>query len=54
MEEVKKCLLLLLGCAVQCERKEFFIAQIMQNLDVDTQQEIMERIKEVRPPVRQC
>ncbi|XP_067244890.1 coiled-coil domain containing 88A isoform X1 [Chanodichthys erythropterus] len=44
--ELRRLLLLLLGCAVQCERKETFIQQI-QCLDIDTQAEIALCIQEV-------
>ncbi|XP_019600731.2 protein Daple isoform X3 [Rhinolophus sinicus] len=46
MEEVKKVLLLLLGCAVQCEKKEEFIEKIKQ-LDIETQAGIVAHIQEV-------
>ncbi|XP_006879179.1 PREDICTED: protein Daple [Elephantulus edwardii] len=46
MEEIKKVLLLLLGCAVQCERKEEFIERIKQ-LDIETQAGIVAHIQEV-------
>ncbi|XP_021562087.1 protein Daple [Carlito syrichta] len=46
MEEVKKLLLLVLGCAVQCERKEEFIERIKQ-LDIETQAGIVAHIQEV-------
>ncbi|KAM4832819.1 protein Daple isoform 2-T2 [Urocitellus parryii] len=46
MEEMKKALLLLLGCAVQCERKEEFIERIKQ-LDIETQAGIVAHIQEV-------
>ncbi|KAM4040560.1 girdin isoform 4-T4 [Anomaloglossus baeobatrachus] len=45
-EEVKKMLLLLLGCAVQCERKEEFIDKI-QDLDFDTKAAVAAHIQEV-------
>ncbi|XP_063300058.1 girdin isoform X4 [Pelobates fuscus] len=45
-EEVKKLLLLMLGCAVQCERKEEFIEKI-QNLDFDTKAAVAAHIQEV-------
>ncbi|KAM9511331.1 uncharacterized protein ACWYII_045825 isoform 3-T3 [Salvelinus alpinus] len=41
-----RLLLLLLGCAVQCERKETFIQQI-QSLDIETQTAIANCIQEV-------
>ncbi|XP_053458637.1 protein Daple isoform X1 [Nycticebus coucang] len=46
MEEIKKVLLLVLGCAVQCEKKEEFIERIKQ-LDIDTQAGIVGHIQEV-------
>eukprot|EP00062_Callorhinchus_milii_P007987 gi/632950194/ref/XP_007890584.1/ PREDICTED: girdin isoform X1 [Callorhinchus milii] len=46
IEEMKKLLLLLLGCAVQCERKEEFIEKI-QNLDFDTKAAVAIHIQEV-------
>ncbi|MGH0171509.1 UNVERIFIED_CONTAM: hypothetical protein FKN15_070949 [Acipenser sinensis] len=46
MEEIKRLLLLILGCAVQCERKEEFIEKIKQ-LDIDTQAAIVTHIQEV-------
>ncbi|KAE8600823.1 hypothetical protein XENTR_v10013420 [Xenopus tropicalis] len=45
-EEMKKLLLLLLGCAVQCERKEEFIEKI-QVLDFDTKAAVAAHIQEV-------
>ncbi|XP_052471181.1 girdin isoform X1 [Carassius gibelio] len=44
--ELRRLLLLLLGCAVQCERKETFIQQI-QCLHIDTQTELALCIQEV-------
>ncbi|KAJ8337988.1 hypothetical protein SKAU_G00369540 [Synaphobranchus kaupii] len=44
--ELRRLLLLLLGCAVQCERKEEFIQQI-QSLDIETQTAIATCIQEV-------
>nr|XP_055034436.1 coiled-coil domain containing 88A [Misgurnus anguillicaudatus] len=44
--ELRRLLLLLLGCAVQCERKETFIQQI-QCLDIDTQTEIAHCIQQI-------
>lgn len=44
--EMLHVLLLILGCAVQCERKEQFIGSI-QCLDVHTQQDIVTYIQEV-------
>ncbi|XP_055989632.1 protein Daple [Sorex fumeus] len=46
MDEIKKVLLLVLGCAVQCERKEEFIERIKQ-LDIETQAGIVAHIQEV-------
>uniref|UniRef100_A0A8C9TKI0 Coiled-coil domain containing 88C n=1 Tax=Scleropages formosus TaxID=113540 RepID=A0A8C9TKI0_SCLFO len=46
MEEMKKLLLLILGCAVQCERKEEFIEKI-KSLDIETQAAIVAYIQEV-------
>ncbi|KAM7158003.1 protein Daple-like isoform 4-T4 [Molossus nigricans] len=46
MEEIKKVLLLVLGCAVQCERKVEFIDRIQQ-LDIETQAGIVAHIQEV-------
>ncbi len=44
---LQKVLLLLLGCAVQCEQKEQYINAI-KSLDLETQQAIVEYIKRVR------
>ncbi|XP_066553044.1 girdin isoform X2 [Amia ocellicauda] len=46
LDEMKKLLLLLLGCAVQCEKKEEFIEKI-QTLDFDTKAAIASHIQEV-------
>ncbi|KAM6922515.1 girdin [Lycodopsis pacificus] len=46
LEEVKKLLLLLLGCAVQCEKKEEYI-ECIQTLDFDTKASIASHIQEV-------
>uniref|UniRef100_A0A8C3AYJ5 Coiled-coil domain containing 88A n=1 Tax=Cyclopterus lumpus TaxID=8103 RepID=A0A8C3AYJ5_CYCLU len=46
LEEVKKLLLLVLGCAVQCEKKEEYIERI-QTLDFDTKAAIASHIQEV-------
>ncbi|XP_064174341.1 girdin-like isoform X2 [Anguilla rostrata] len=46
LEEMKKLLLLLLGCAVQCEQKEEYIEKI-QGLDFDTKAAIASHIQEV-------
>lgn len=46
LEEINKLLLLLLGCTVQCERKEEYIEKI-QSLDFDTQAAIAAHIQEV-------
>ncbi|XP_030211591.1 protein Daple isoform X2 [Gadus morhua] len=46
MEEMKRMLLLILGCAVQCERKEEMIEKI-KLLDIQTQAAIVSHIQEV-------
>ncbi|XP_059374197.1 girdin-like isoform X1 [Carassius carassius] len=46
LEEMRKILLLLLGCAVQCNRKEDYIDRI-QTLDFDTRAAIVAHIQEV-------
>ncbi|XP_047206844.1 girdin isoform X4 [Girardinichthys multiradiatus] len=46
LEEMKKMLLLLLGCAVQCEKKEEYIERI-RTLDFDTKAAIASHIQEV-------
>ncbi|XP_056605620.1 girdin isoform X2 [Triplophysa dalaica] len=46
LEEINRLLLLLLGCAVQCEKKEEYIEKI-QSLDFDTQAAIAAHIQEV-------
>ncbi|XP_019204097.1 protein Daple isoform X2 [Oreochromis niloticus] len=46
MEELKRLLLLILGCAVQCERKEEMIEKI-KLLDIQTQAAIVSHIQEV-------
>uniref|UniRef100_A0AAQ4PD90 HOOK N-terminal domain-containing protein n=1 Tax=Gasterosteus aculeatus aculeatus TaxID=481459 RepID=A0AAQ4PD90_GASAC len=46
LEEMKKLLLLLLGCAVQCEKKEEYIEGI-QTLDFDSKAAIASHIQEV-------
>ncbi|XP_068575133.1 girdin isoform X1 [Cebidichthys violaceus] len=46
LEEMKKLLLLLLGCAVQCEKKEEYI-ECIQTLDFDTKASIASHIQEV-------
>ncbi|XP_041468126.1 girdin-like isoform X2 [Lytechinus variegatus] len=46
LREVQKVLLLMLGCAVQCEQKELFIERI-KLLDLDVQQDIVLHIQEV-------
>ncbi|XP_021246326.1 girdin isoform X10 [Numida meleagris] len=45
-KEIKKILLLLLGCAVQCQKKEEFIERI-QHLDFDTRAAVAAHIQEV-------
>ncbi len=44
--ELRKVLLLMLGCAVQCEQREGYIDNI-QHLHIDVQQAIVELIQEV-------
>nr|XP_046261029.1 girdin-like [Scatophagus argus] len=46
LDEMKKLLLLLLGCAVQCEKKEEYIEKI-QTLDFDTKAAIAAHIQEL-------
>ncbi|XP_074501556.1 girdin isoform X1 [Sebastes fasciatus] len=46
LEEVEKLLLLLLGCAVQCEKKEEYI-ECIQTLDFNTKAAIASHIQEV-------
>uniref|UniRef100_A0A3B5B0G6 Girdin-like n=1 Tax=Stegastes partitus TaxID=144197 RepID=A0A3B5B0G6_9TELE len=46
LDEMRKVLLLLLGCAVQCEQKEEYIKRI-QTLDFDTKAAIAAHIQEV-------
>ncbi|XP_036397602.1 protein Daple isoform X2 [Megalops cyprinoides] len=46
MEEMNRLLLLMLGCAVQCERKQEFIEKI-KLLDIETQAAIVTHIQEV-------
>ncbi|XP_019945556.2 coiled-coil domain containing 88A isoform X1 [Paralichthys olivaceus] len=46
VEELRRLLLLLLGCSVQCENKETFIQQI-QSLDIETQAAIASCIQQV-------
>ncbi|XP_048830257.1 protein Daple isoform X2 [Brienomyrus brachyistius] len=46
MEEMKRLLLLMLGCAVQCEQKEEFIEKI-KSLEIETQAAIVTHIQEV-------
>ncbi|XP_061736964.1 girdin-like isoform X7 [Nerophis ophidion] len=46
LEEMKKLLLLLLGCAVQCEKKQEYIERI-QTLDFDTKAAIALHIQEL-------
>ncbi|XP_028252131.1 protein Daple isoform X2 [Parambassis ranga] len=46
MEELKRLLLLILGCAVQCDRKEEMIEKI-KLLDIETQAAIVSHIQEV-------
>lgn len=44
VEEMKLLLLLILGCAVQCQMKETFILKI-KTLNVPTQEQIVDLIK---------
>ncbi|XP_034739329.1 girdin [Etheostoma cragini] len=46
VEELRRLLLLLLGCAVQCEEKDMFIQEI-QSLDIETQAAIASCIQQV-------
>lgn len=46
ISELTSLMLLLLGCAVQCERKEDFITSI-KNLDVAAQHSLMESIQQI-------
>lgn len=46
VQELQRLLLLMLGCAVQCDQKEMFIERIKQ-LDLDVQQAIVVHIQEV-------
>ncbi|KAM8848959.1 coiled-coil domain containing 88A isoform 1-T1 [Synchiropus picturatus] len=46
LEDLRRLLLLLLGCAVQCENKETFIQQI-QSLNIETQADIASCIQQV-------
>uniref|UniRef100_A0AAY4B8G7 Calponin-homology (CH) domain-containing protein n=1 Tax=Denticeps clupeoides TaxID=299321 RepID=A0AAY4B8G7_9TELE len=46
MDELRRLLLLILGCAVQCERKEEIIERI-KLLDIETQAAIVSHIQEV-------
>ncbi|XP_076368921.1 uncharacterized protein LOC143256077 isoform X2 [Tachypleus tridentatus] len=46
VQAMNRLLLLVLGCAVQCERKEHFI-EIIKTLDIDAQHQIVEYIKQV-------
>ena len=45
-EALQQMLLLILGCAVQCDQKEKFIDDI-KRLDIYTQQAIVDYIKQV-------
>ena len=47
LAEMQKLILLLLGCAVQCDKKEEFIERIKQ-LEIDVQHAIVMHIQEVR------
>ncbi|XP_022248073.1 protein Daple-like isoform X3 [Limulus polyphemus] len=46
VKAMNRLLLLVLGCAVQCERKEHFI-EIIKTLDIDAQHQMVEYIKQV-------
>ena len=46
IKELQHVLLLLLGCAIQCEEKERYINAI-KGLDIDTQTAIVVHIKQV-------
>jgi hypothetical protein len=46
-EEMKKVLLLLLGCAVQSDKREEFVERIKQ-LELSLQEAIVEQIQKVR------
>ena len=47
--ELERTLLLVLGCAVQCDDREHFIDNIRHGLDVDTQSAIVQAIQQVPP-----
>ncbi|CDW87765.1 protein hook homolog 1 [Stylonychia lemnae] len=47
VHEILKILQLVLGVAVQCENKESLINDILQNLDEDTQSELMKQVQYV-------
>ena len=47
--ELERTLLLVLGCAVQCDDREQFIDNIRHGLDVDTQSAIVQAIQQVPP-----
>lgn len=46
-QELEKILLFLLCAAVRCDRRDYFIRQIMENLNPDVQTGIMTCIKNV-------
>lgn len=46
--DVRTTILLILGCAIQCDRKEFFIQQILNRLNSEQQHAIKDCITEVR------
>eukprot|EP00794_Sanderia_malayensis_P020632 gene20632-22667_t len=46
LEETKKILLIILGCAVQCEKKEYFIEKIKE-MDIEVQTELIPYIQEI-------
>ena len=46
LAEMRKVLLMILGCAVQCEKKEEYV-DIIKTLDISVQQALVVYIKEV-------
>ncbi|XP_065068071.1 protein Daple-like isoform X1 [Rhopilema esculentum] len=46
LEEIKKFLLLILGCAVQCDKKEYFIEKITK-MDFEVQTQLVPYIREI-------
>jgi len=45
--ELERVLLLVLGCAVQCDQREQLIDNIRQTLDIATQSAIVDAIQQV-------